>query len=292
MDRTTPGTLYVCATPIGNMDDITIRVLDTLKSCDVIFAEDTRVTKKLLSRYSISTPLERCDENVSQKRIDEIANRLLSGQNIALVSDAGTPVISDPGQNIVCAIREMGFVVTVLPGACALTTAIAGSGLDLSSGFIFLGFLPRKTKEAKKLLESLIPAKMLIAFYESPKRIRSTAKLCAEIFGDSKACMARELTKIYEEYLVGSATFISEELQAREGEIKGEIVFIVETAGVSLEEVSKEELLSKAEDLAGELAKDGRLSASGIARSLTKELGVEKDLAYKIASASRSQVDK
>ena len=221
------GRLSVCATPIGNMDDASPRVLAELEAADVVYAEDTRVTRKLFSRHGISTPLERCDEHATARRIPEIVERIGRGELVAFVSDAGMPGVSDPGQRVVAAVREAGLPVTVLPGPSAVVTAVAGSGFP-AQAFYFGGFLPRKDGRRRKLLESLAGLDALLVFYESNHRAAGTARVLAEAFPDRRVCMARELTKLYEEYLILPAGELADELEARGDSLKGEIAFVIE----------------------------------------------------------------
>ncbi len=192
------GVLLVCATPIGNLGDVTLRVLDALRTADVIAAEDTRVTRKLLSRYDIHTPLEPYHEHNRVVRTPELVARIERGERIALVSDAGTPGISDPGEHLVDACLETGVRVEVLPGASAIPTALVASGLP-TDAFYFGGFLPRKAGERARVLERLRELDATLVFYESPGRTAATLASLAAAFAGRRAALARELTKIHEE---------------------------------------------------------------------------------------------
>lgn len=220
------GKLSVVATPIGNLEDITLRALRTLKECDVIYAEDTRVISKLLARYAIQKPLQRLDAATEIKKAGEIIERLEEGEHVALVCDAGTPGISDPGGRLISTIRANGriFTIEAIPGASALTAALSIAGLE-SNAFTFLGFLPHKKGRhttLKKIAQSEIP----VVLYESPHRI---LKLLAEIenAGIKYVSVARELTKIHEEFLSGTPASLAESLNKR-GAARGEFVVIVE----------------------------------------------------------------
>jgi 16S rRNA (cytidine1402-2'-O)-methyltransferase len=216
------GTLSVVATPIGNLEDITLRALRTLKEADVIFCEDTRVTAKLLTKYEISKPLVRCDEKAEEKAAKQAIEMLEEGRRIALVSDAGTPGISDPGSRLVARVRKFApdAKIETIPGASALTAALSIAGLELGE-FTFLGFLPHK-KGRQTALKKIIASDIPIVLYESPHRI---TKLLEEL-GSSRVVVAKELTKVYEEVLEGTGSDVANRLKER-GADKGEFVVIV-----------------------------------------------------------------
>jgi 16S rRNA (cytidine1402-2'-O)-methyltransferase len=216
------GTLFVLATPIGNMEDITLRAIRVLKEVGVIAAEDTRHTRKLLARHEVSTPLISYHDHNKEKRTPGL---IKNGDSIALVTDAGTPSISDPGHYLVrAAIREAVPVVPI-PGASALTAALSVSGLPTDS-FVFVGFAPRKSAKRKKLLESLKGEFRTIIFYESPKRLIGLVRETITLMGDRKAVVARELTKLHEEVIRGSLSDILELLETRSS-LKGEHTLLV-----------------------------------------------------------------
>ena len=210
--------------PIGNLGDVTLRVLDVLKSADLIAAEDTRVTRKLLSRYEIHTPLETYHAHNVEQRTPEMIDRIEAGAHIALVSDAGTPGISDPGAVLVEACLTVGLQVDVLPGANAIATALVASGLP-THAFYFGGFLPRKVGERRRRLEALVDLDATLIFYESPHRTHATAVNLAEVFPGRLAAMARELTKIYEEVARDEIGALAASLEDRQ--LKGEVVLLV-----------------------------------------------------------------
>ncbi|MGI6710292.1 MAG: 16S rRNA (cytidine(1402)-2'-O)-methyltransferase [Bacilli bacterium] len=218
-------TLYIVATPIGNLNDMTYRGVMILKEVSFIFAEDTRVTKGLLSHFNISTPLISCHEYNEEERISLIKEKLRSNLNVALVSDAGMPLISDPGYKIVKAVLDEGFNVVSLPGANAFLTALVASGLSTDK-FLFYGFLDHKNTKKEKELTSLVDYKETLIFYESPLRLKDTLILIKKVMGNRSVVVARELTKKYEEYIRGS---VSEVLDVLDN-IKGEIVLLVEGA--------------------------------------------------------------
>lgn len=198
------GKLYICGTPIGNLEDVSIRLLKTLNHVDLIACEDTRHTVKLLNYYQIKKPLISYHEHSNKNREDYIIEKLLNGENIALVSDAGMPAISDPGENLVKKAILNGIEMEVIPGPSALTAALAISGLDTSS-FLFLGFLPAKAKKRQEVLRNLVDEKHTIILYEAPHRLVDTLNDMLDIFGVSRPIViARELTKKFEEIRRGS----------------------------------------------------------------------------------------
>ncbi|NQV13086.1 MAG: 16S rRNA (cytidine(1402)-2'-O)-methyltransferase [Parcubacteria group bacterium] len=219
------GTLYVVATPIGNLADICERALETLRAVDMIACEDTRVTKRLLDRYDISTPTVSYHQHSKATKIDYIASLLESGKSVALVSDAGTPGISDPGSKLVEAVYEKGVKVEVIPGPSAVTAALSVSGLP-SDKFIFLGFAPTK-KGREKFFTQVADSELTVVFYESVHRIEKALEQLASVL-DSKrtVVVCRELTKMFESIYRGNAQEVLEQL--RTDKIKGEFVVIVE----------------------------------------------------------------
>ncbi len=220
-----PGRLVVCATPIGNLGDVTLRVLDALRDADTIAAEDTRVTRKLLARYEIATRLERCDEHTVERQAPALVDRMRSGERIALVSDAGTPGVSDPGARLVDACLAAGVPVEVLPGASAILAALVGSGLP-THAFYFGGFLPRKAGERMRALTAVAGLDATLVFYESPHRAAATLAAIAEALPGRQAALARELTKLHEEIIRGPVEQVAAEVAGREG-LKGEVVLLV-----------------------------------------------------------------
>lgn len=229
----TAGILYLVPTPIGNLEDITYRALRILKESTVIAAEDTRNTKKLLNHFEIHTPLISYHEHSKESREQQLIKRLLDGEQIALVSDAGMPAISDPGYELVQAAIKEDQPVVVLPGANAALCALVGSGLSASE-FLFYGFLPRKKKEKESELVRLKSLPTTLIFYESPYRLKETLKALLEQLGNRNMAIARELTKKFEEYVRGTG----EELLAwaEQGELKGEFCIVVEGSLTSEEQ--------------------------------------------------------
>lgn len=229
------GKLYVVPTPIGNLKDITLRSLETLKEVDIIAAEDTRQTLKLLNHFEIRKTLISYHKYNEQIKSDKIIELLLEGKNIAIVSDAGTPGISDPGSVIIQRCIEKMIDFEVLPGATAITTALVYSGLDTTK-FLFRGFLPRENKERKSVTNQLLDTQETIIFYEAPHRLTDTLKFLIDTFGNRKIAVCRELTKIYQEIYRGT---LEEALQYFvENRPRGEFVLVLE--GKKLEEIKAE----------------------------------------------------
>ena len=220
------GTLFVVPTPIGNLEDITLRAVRVLKECHAIACEDTRQTVKLLNHFDIQKPLISFYSHNQARRIPELINDLSAGKTIALVSDSGTPGISDPGFFLVDAAVKAGINVVALPGPCAAITALVASGLPMD-GFVFLGFLKRKPGKMKKELRAACAAGKTVVFYESPYRVSKTLAVCAEVFGaDARAALGRELTKKFEEVMRGTLAELQLQLAAKK-EILGEFVVLV-----------------------------------------------------------------
>ncbi|MGA2269883.1 MAG: 16S rRNA (cytidine(1402)-2'-O)-methyltransferase [Bryobacteraceae bacterium] len=219
------GLLYLVATPIGNLEDITYRAVRVLGEADLIACEDTRQTRKLLDHYGIRKPTISYHEHNEVERTPELAARLLAGAVIALVSDAGMPLISDPGYRLVRAAIENGIAVQPVPGASAALAALAGSGLP-TEAFRFGGFLPLKAGQRAKTLEALADERATLVFYEAPHRILETLEAIEKTLGPRPVVVARELTKIHEEFLRGTAAEIRAELAGR-GAVKGEITVLI-----------------------------------------------------------------
>jgi 16S rRNA (cytidine1402-2'-O)-methyltransferase len=221
-----PGTLYIVATPIGNREDITLRALRILGSVDLVAAEDTRRTGLLLQSYGIKKPLMSCFAHNEEKQSKRLLELLGAGKTVALVSDAGMPGISDPGARLIRQAVAAEVSLTVIPGPSAVLTALAASGLD-TGAFAFGGFFPRDNKGRKDWLERFGGFTGAVIFYESPRRLVATLTFLAEALGVRRCCVARELTKRYEEFIRGGLPSIAESLR-RIGEIKGEIVVVLE----------------------------------------------------------------
>jgi len=219
-----PGTLYLVATPIGNLEDITLRALRVLRQCDVVAAEDTRRTGQLLKHFEISRPLLSCFQFNEARRSEEIIERLRRGEKVALVTDAGSPGISDPGERVVKAAIAAGLRVEPVPGPCALVAALTASGLA-SDEFHFIGFLPHKSGQRRNQLEALKSFEGTLVFYESPYRVEKLLGELSDVFPERSVVLARELTKKFEEFLRGQPVELL--ATARQRSLKGEFVVLV-----------------------------------------------------------------
>ena len=273
------GKLYIVGTPIGNLDDITIRAVNTLRNVDVILAEDTRQTLKLLNHFEISKHMISYHRHNEDDKIEKIVEILNSGKNLALVSDAGMPIISDPGQNLVKYLVKNNYDIEVVPGVTALITAIVKSGLD-STRFTFEGFLSVNKKQRKERLKSLVNETRTMIFYEAPHKILSTLKDIYEYFGNRDICIARELTKIHEEYRY--TNFKDAIINIEENGIKGEIVLVISGASEDKinEEKNKEIEQINSLELVKEYMKNGDTKKDAI-KKVAKLKGVNKDVVYK-----------
>lgn len=274
-DADCKGTLFVVATPIGNLADVSERARATLAAVTKIYCEDTRITKKLLSALSIHVPLERADENILTNKIPHILQELEGGVSVAFVSDAGMPAISDPGQKLVDAALLAGVRVEVIPGPTAAVTALAASGIACNH-FYFYGFLPRKDGERLKVLESMATIPGALIFYESPHRVPKTLRDLAYVYPGRMVALCRELTKLHEEVVRAPAAELVEHYKNRE--VRGECVLVVSEAASS-EEAFKtwthEEIRAEAERL---LTEDE--SISSLAKKLAKRTGISRNEAY------------
>ena len=240
------GTLFVVATPIGNLNDISNRALDVLRQADLIACEDTRQTIKLLNHFGIQKAMTSYHEFNEEKKAAELADKLVGNTNVALVSDAGTPAIADPGYRLVRLCRQRGIPVVAIPGPSAAVTAIAASGLP-SDEFMFVGFLPAKNNARREKLTSLANVTCTLVFYEAPNRIEAALDDVQEALGDREVCIAREITKIHEEFLFGRVSEVKTHIKPL-----GEFVVVVggatelrEAAPLTREEVLKKLGLSR-----------------------------------------------
>jgi 16S rRNA (cytidine1402-2'-O)-methyltransferase len=274
------GRLSVCATPIGNLGDVTLRVLDALREADLIAAEDTRITRRLLARHGIETSLEPYHAHNLERRTPVLVERVAAGAHVALVSDAGTPGVSDPGAHLVDACLAAGVGVEVLPGPSAIITALVASGLP-THAFYFGGFLPRKSGERRTRLQALSRLDATLVFYESPRRTAATLEAIAEVLPVRDAAMARELTKLHEEVVRAPVGELAARLAGRE--LKGEVVLLVgppprgERATIDPDAVR---------------ARLQELQETGVARSaavkeVASDLGLPRNDVYRIALGTR-----
>lgn len=220
------GKLYVVSTPIGNLEDISLRAIRTLKEVDLIACEDTRNTRKLLSHYQIKKPLASYHEHNEKQKAELLLGYLRNGNNIALVSDAGTPGISDPGFRLVKIASESGIDVISVPGASAAVAALSVSGLPTSS-FSFFGFLPKTKNKKEAFLREIQGREQTLIFYESSRRVIDTLVSIFEVFGDREISVSREMTKMFEETIIGKISDVIEKLRDKK-ELKGEFTFVIE----------------------------------------------------------------
>ena len=278
----TAGSLYIVATPIGHMDDITIRAIDVLNRVRVIAAEDTRNTARLLSHHQIGAPLVSCHEHNEDDRVAVLVGRLSDGEDVALVSDAGTPTLSDPGYRLVRMAVKNGIRVVPIPGPSAAVSALSASGLPTDS-FVFVGFLPRKRGKRNEALDALKDQPRTLIFYESPRRMLALIREVAAVMGDREAVLCREMTKTYEEFIRGRLSDILSVLSAR-AEIKGECTFLVSGCGEG-ETPSRETLQ---EEIEAALAERGA-KLSDISRRLAEKHGVSKNVIYQEALSIRER---
>jgi 16S rRNA (cytidine1402-2'-O)-methyltransferase len=269
-----PGTLYIVATPIGNLEDITLRAIRTLKDVDIIAAEDTRHTQTLLRHFTIDTPLTSYHDHNERAKTGQVVARLERGESVALVSDAGTPGISDPGYRLVLAATRLGIRVVPIPGPTALIAALSASGLP-TDGFNFRGFLPARKRERRSKLQELRLERYSIVVYETPHRLKESLDDIREILGDRRMVMGREITKIHEEFLRGCISEVIAEVSRRE--MRGEVTLIIE--GCSDVDPPSEEALR--EEIAKLLA-DG-LRVKEVAEVLGEKYGYSKRQIYGLA---------
>ena len=269
------GTLYVVATPIGNLEDITLRALRTLKEVDLIAAEDTRHTRKLLTHFGISTPLLSYYKEKEQERTAVIINKLQEGQNVALVSDAGTPGISDPGSILVQNAVAENIRIEPIPGPSSLTAALSVAGIH-DNTFVFIGFAPSRKKKRQDLLLSLSQEKKHMVFFEAPHRLQSFLQDCFTILGDRKLLWCRELTKMHEELTRDNIGSILSSLEDKK--TKGESVLIISGA-----EDEPEISETKIKELLMAYEKSGKLSLKDAVQMITKAHNLSRSVVYRLA---------
>lgn len=280
------GTLYIVSTPIGNLEDITLRALRVLREVGLIAAEDTRHTRRLLDRYEIDTPLISYHEHNERARRERLLAEL-EAHDVALVSDAGTPAVSDPGYDLVAAAIEAGFVVSPVPGPSATLAALVASGLPTAQ-WVYLGFLPSRAAERRAFLERYAELPMTLLMYEAPHRLRAALADIRATLGERRLVAARELTKLYEEFVRGSAGAVAAHFEATAP--RGEFVLLVEGfAGEPRkiaadarpwQEIARERLTALAEQGA---------SGTGAAKQVAKELGVARAEVYAVWIALRGE---
>ena len=272
MEEIKKGHLYIVATPIGNLEDITLRAINILKNVDIVAAEDTRHTLKLLNHFEISKPLISYHRHNEDTKTEVLIKELINGKDIALVSDAGTPGICDPGEEIIKECIEQDIEVIPIPGACAMINALICSGISTKE-FIFIGFLPLNKKLRKEKLEEIQKANKTLILYEAPHKLESTLKDLKLILEERKIVLAREITKIHEEFIRGDINFLIEKSK----EIKGEIVLIIEANNKKEEN----ELLKLSLDEHYKYYEKQGLAKKEIIKKIAKDRNVNKNEIYK-----------
>lgn len=270
------GKLYLVATPIGNLEDITLRAIRILKEVDIIVAEDTRQTLKLLNHLEISKPLISYHRHNEEIKVEGLIEKLQEGNNIALVSDAGTPVISDPGEVIVKEALNRGIDIIPIPGACALINGLIASGLDAKE-FCFLGFLSLNKKIRKEKLEEIEKENKTLILYEAPHKILNTLKDLNEVLGDRKVVLARELTKIHEEFIRGTITEILEKYK----EPRGEHIIIIEGNKIKKQDTQNDLLNAMTIEQHYNYYEKQGFSKNEIIKKIAKDRNVTKNEIYK-----------
>ena len=271
------GSLYIVATPIGNLSDITLRAIETLKNVDLVLAEDTRHSKKLFDHYDIKSPLTAFHEHNENEKASGIISEINSGKSIALISDAGTPLISDPGYQLVSEAKKIGINVIPIPGPNAAIAALSSSGIA-SSSFSFFGFLPAKQASRLKLLKTKRSLDETIIFYESPKRILATIKDMMAVFGETRrVCLAKELTKSFETILNDNLIALIDYLEGDPSHQKGEFVLIVSPD----DKIDFDEAKSELEKILPILCDE--MGASKASKLASKITGLDKKYCYQKA---------
>jgi 16S rRNA (cytidine1402-2'-O)-methyltransferase len=271
------GALYIVATPIGNLEDITLRAIRVLKAVQIIAAEDTRRTRKLLGAYQISTPMTSLHDHIEDKKSSMLISKMKEGMDVAVVSDAGTPGISDPGYVLVSKAIAEGIKIIPVPGASAVITALSTSGLPMDS-FAFYGFLPSRSGKRKQFLSALMDETKTLVFYESPKRLITSLCDISEVLGDRNVVVSREMTKVFEEIMRGTIGEVLKELQGRV--VKGEVTLVIRGKENVSFSFSDDEILAKFK----ELWTNSGFSRRDIIEKLAKELGVPKKRVYRLVA--------
>ena len=272
------GKLYLVATPIGNLEDITLRAINVLKYVDLIAAEDTRHTLKLLNFYEISKPLISYHRHNEEIKSDVLMNKLLEGENIAIVTDAGTPGISDPGEEIVQEAIKNNIEIIPIPGACALINALIASGLNTQE-FAFYGFLPLNKKNRKNIIERIKKEDKTVILYEAPHKLIKTMGTILENIGDINCVIAKEITKIHEEFYRNSVSKIINELNKKET-IKGEYIILLDMNN-NKNKVNDVEIFNKSIEEQYEFYKEQGMQKKDIIKMIAKNKNVPKNEIYK-----------
>lgn len=280
------GRILVCPTPIGNLGDMTPRALDALRGADVVCAEDTRVTGKLLSAFDIHARLLRMDENTIAQKAPGIVDRAAHGETVAYCSDAGMPGVSDPGMRLVRIAREAGVSVTVLPGPTAGATAYVASGFACPH-YLFYGFFPRKDGERTRVLEGLAHLDAALVFYESPRRLAASLATVARVFPTRRVAVCRELTKVHEEVFVDAAPAAAQEFARREaaGTARGETVVVIDAPGDDERAEDERSAEDAARQCAVDLLSEGTTSKRDIARIVSDRFGLSRNKSYSLVQS-------
>ncbi len=275
-----PGILYIVPTPIGNLEDITLRALRILKEVDLIAAEDTRHTQHLLTHFGIDKPLTSYHDHNEREKAQALVERIKDGANLALVSDAGTPGIADPGFRLVSAAIRAGITIEPRPGASALATALSASGLP-TDRFLFEGFLPAKKQVRKNKLQALRDCTATLVFYEAPHRLNDTLSDMQQILGERTIVIAREVSKVYEEFLRGTVSEVIHQLAGQD--VKGEVTVVVH-GSTSEARITEEQLRSDIQRLIGE-----GVGVKEISQLFGERYGLSKREVYRLTLAVKSR---
>ena len=270
------GKLFVVSTPIGNLEDITLRAVNVLKDCDVIACEDTRTTKKLLARYGIETAVTSYHEHNEVEKSPKLLEKLKEGKDIALVSDAGTPSVSDPGWRLVNLSIENNIEAIPIPGPSAVLSALVVSGLPVDR-FLFLGFFPKTVGKKKELLKDVEHHPYTLIFYESTRRLSGSLSVLLEILGDRNICIAREMTKLYEEVIRGSVSEVISILSKRVS-VKGEVTVVIEGSRGGRGKISTEEAQKTLRTM-----KERGVALSDAVRTVCESSRASKNSVYRMA---------
>lgn len=270
------GILYLVATPIGNLEDITLRALRILKEADIIACEDTRTSIKLLNHYNIKNKLISYYKFNQKKQEDYLIELLQEGKNVALISDAGTPAINDPGEFLIARCVKENITLCPIPGPCAFICALISSGISTSE-FTFLGYSPTHKGELIKFLENIKNEKRTMIFYETPHRLKNTLESILKILGNRKICLAKELTKIYEKFITNCVENILNNLPET---VKGEYIIVIEADKENEPEINQKEIIN-------EIKKHNDTPAKTLAKTLAEKYNISKNNAYKLIVDSR-----
>ncbi len=273
-----PGKLLIVGTPIGNLSDFSPRAVEALKAADLILCEDTRHSRKLLTHFGIGTPTESYHEHNEDEKAPRLLERLDAGQTLALISDAGMPVISDPGYRIVSLAREHGIAVEPIPGPFAGILALVSSGIA-PLPFTFLGFAPHREGQRRDFYRRAAEVGHTVVIYESPERVVTSLEDAATAFGDAQACVARELTKMHEEILTGTIPSLLDALRARES-VKGEITIVLGPPKVTAREASREEIAAEFDRL-----RSAGMRRNDAVKAVAEKFGMRKNEVYALLIA-------